>query len=178
MSGSPGTPRVKGPRMRPLHLAGRLLDVTLARPLRPAEQTEVATLLATDAERSMYWDQPRADQRHGLAAARLVRSARPGRTDLVRAALLHDVGKRHSRLGPMGRSVATVLGRLGFGGSARFVDYLDHGRIAALELYRAGAEPLVVAFALHHHRDRPQEISREDWELLQAADRAVLVSSS
>ena len=160
--------------MRPLHLAGRFLDVTLARPLRPGEQTEVATLLTTDAERSMYWDQPRADQRHGLAAARLVRSARPGRTELVRAALLHDVGKRHSRLGPMGRSVATILGRLGIGGSARFADYLDHGRIAALELDLAGAEPLVVAFALHHHRDRPEEISREDWELLQAADRAVL----
>ena len=157
-----------------LHLAGRLLDVTLARPLRPGEQTEVAKLLTTDAERSMYWDQPRADQRHGLAAARLVRSARPGRTDLARAALLHDVGKRHSRLGPIGRSVATLLGRLGIGVPGRFGDYLDHGRIAALELHRAGAGPLVVTYALHHHRDRPEDISREDWDLLQAADRAVL----
>lgn len=165
---------MKGPRTRPLHLAGRFLDVTLARPLRPGEQAEVAALLRTEAERSMYWDQPRADQRHGLAAARLVRSARPRRTDLVRAALLHDVGKRRSRLGPMGRSLATVLGRFGIGGPARFVDYLDHGRIAARELDRAGAESLVVAFALHHHGERPEEISREDWELLQAADRAIV----
>lgn len=122
----------------------------------------------------MYWDQPRADQRHGLSAARWMRSAQPNRADLARAALLHDVGKRRSRLGPMGRSLATILGRLGIAGPTRFADYLDHGRIAARELGRAGAEPLVVAFALHHHRDRPEEISREDWRLLQAADRAVL----
>ncbi|MDE0137247.1 MAG: hypothetical protein OXM57_09915 [bacterium] len=160
--------------MRPLHLAGRFLDVTLARRLRPGEQAEVAALLRTDAERSMYWDQPRADQRHGLAAARLVRSARPLRTDLVRAALLHDVGKRGSRLGPLGRSLATILGRLGIRGPARFAAYLDHGRIAARELDRAGAEQLVVDFALHHHRERPEGICREDWNLLQAADRAVL----
>lgn len=174
MSRDPHRDQMRGPRTRPLHLAGRFLDVTLARPLRPGEQAEVAALLRTDAERSMYWDQPRADQRHGLAAARLVRSARPGRTDLVRAALLHDVGKRRARLGPMGRSLATVLGRLGIGGPARFVDYLDHGRIAGRQLDRAGAEPLVVAFALHHHGERPEEIPREDWDLLQAADRAVL----
>ena len=165
---------MKGPGARPLHLAGRFLDVTLARPLRPAEQSEVAALLRTGAERSMYWDQPRADQRHGLAAARLVRSSLPRRTDLARAALLHDVGKRRARLGPMGRSLATILGRLGIEGPSRFSDYLDHGRIAARELGRAGAEPLVVAFALHHHGDRPEEISREDWDLLQAADRAVV----
>jgi len=165
---------VKGPRARPLHLVGRFLDVTLARPLRPAEQAEIAALLRTGAERSMYWDQPRADQRHGLSAARRIRSAQPNRADLVRAALLHDVGKRRARLGPIGRSLATILGRLGIEGARRFSDYLDHGRIAARELGRDGAEALVVAFALHHHRDRPEQISREDWDLLQAADRAVL----
>ncbi len=164
----------KGPGTRPFHLAARLLDVTLARPLGPGEQAEVAALLRTGAERSMYWDQPRADQRHGLAAARLVRASRPRRTDLVRAALLHDVGKHRAGLGPAGRSMATILGLLGIAGPARFADYLDHGRIAARELDRAGAEPLVVAFALHHHRERPEEISREDWDLLQSADRAVL----
>ena len=79
MSRDPHRNQMRGPRTRPLHLAGRFLDVTLARPLRPREQAEVAALLRTDAERSMYWDQPRADQRHGLAAARLVGSARPGR---------------------------------------------------------------------------------------------------
>ena len=165
------------PGAGPIHLAGRFLDVILARPLRPREQAEVATLLRTGAERSMYWDQARADQRHGLAAARLVRSRRPHRSDLVRAALLHDVGKRSARLGPVGRSAATILGRLGLVGPPRFAAYLDHGRIAAQELDRAGAEPLVVAFALHHHRERPEEISREDWDLLQAADRAVLRGS-
>ena len=122
----------------------------------------------------MYWDQGRADQRHGLAAARMVRTSRPDRTDLIRAALLHDVGKRSARLGPVGRTLATILDRLGIAGTVRFDLYLDHGGIAARELARAGAEPLVVAFTRHHHRERPEEISHEDWDLLQAADRAVL----
>ncbi len=167
----------KGLRTRPFHLAARFLDVTLARPLAPGEQAEVAALLRTGAERSMYWDQPRADQRHGLASARLVRASRPRRADLVRAALLHDVGKHRAGLGPVGRSLATIVDRLGIAGPVRFAHYLDHGRIAARELRRAGAEPLVVAFALHHHRARPEEISREDWALLQSADRAVLGGS-
>ena len=165
---------MKAPVSRILHLAARFFDVLLARSLRPGEQAEVAALLANQAERSMFWDQSRADQRHGWAAARMVRSTRPDRTDLVRAALLHDVGKRHARLGAVGRSLATVRARLGISLPSRSAFYRDHGRIAAGELDRAGAEPIVVAFAGHHHGGRPSGIAQDDWDLLQAADRAVL----
>lgn len=168
----PGAVKVPGSRF--IHLAARFFDVLAARPLTPSEQSEVAGLLANDAERSMFWDQSRADQRHGWSAARRVRSVRPDRADLVRAALLHDVGKRHARLGPVGRSLATVQGLFSSSGSSRSARYRDHGRIAARELEQSGAEPLVVAFAGHHHNSRPAGIPQDDWDLLQTADHAVL----
>ena len=160
-----------GPAARPFHLAARLLDVVSSRRLSPVEQAEAARYLLSPIERALFWDQPRADQRHGLAAARSVRAACPDRTDMVRAALLHDIGKRHSRLGPIGRSWAVVCGALNRA-SERATAYLDHGRLGGAELARAGTEPLVVAFARHHHGDRPDEIALEDWAVLQAADRA------
>ncbi|HJU50696.1 MAG TPA: hypothetical protein VJ815_00045, partial [Acidimicrobiia bacterium] len=76
----------------------------------------------------------------------------PDRRELIRAALLHDLGKRHSGLGVFGRSVVTGLAKVGLrrlvdrkGGRAHL--YLRHGNLAADELADLGAEPLVVAFA-------------------------------
>ena len=153
------------------HLFARFFDVLSSRRLSPGEQHEVAELLATDDERTMFWDQPTADQRHALGAARFVKVDQPRRRDLVRAALLHDVGKRHARLGVVGRSRASLARMAGSGGSGRIRMYLEHGPVAANELEAAGAEPLVVAYARHHHSPRPREIPPGDWATLDAADR-------
>ena len=160
-----------GPVARPFHLAARLLDVLSSRRLSPTEQAEVADYLVTPEERALFWAQPRADQRHALASARCVLAACPDRSDMVRAALFHDIGKRHSGLGAIGRSWAVLCGALNRS-SRRATAYGDHGRLGAAELARAGAEPLVVAYARHHHGSRPGEIAPEDWAVLQAADRA------
>ncbi len=122
----------------------------------------------------MFWGQPTADQRHGLQAARSVGAARPDRSDLIRAALLHDTGKRHARLGPLGRSWVVLRTAAGVRNSSRMSSYLDHGKLGADELESAGTEPLVVAYTRHHHDDRPGSISREDWEVLVTADRSFL----
>ncbi len=151
------------------HLIVRFFGVVRARPLRPAEQAEVAALLQPS-ERRAFWDQPAADQRHALASARRVSAAAPHRRDLARAALLHDVGKRHSRLGPLGRSAASLFALAGRPAPGRFGSYLDHGAVGADELAAAGAEPLVVAFARSHHLARPPAIAAADWAVLQAAD--------
>lgn len=157
-----------------VHLAARLVDVVLSRRLAPLEQAEVAAYLRSPMERDMFWGQPRADQRHGLEAARSVAAACPGRDDMIRAALLHDTGKRHARLGPVGRSWAMLGYSIGPAPTPRMVSYLEHGRIGADELATAGAEPLVVAYTRHHHGERPDGICAEDWEVLEAADRAFL----
>jgi predicted HD phosphohydrolase len=153
----------------PGHLVRRFFSVSFARGLDADEQRWVATLLRP-AEVDGFWAQPIADQRHGHDCARWV-AERTDRPDLVRAALLHDIGKRHARLGPIGRSVATIAAALGFDGPERFRRYTRHGPEAARELAEAGAEPLVVTFAAHHHGERPDTIAAEAWDLLQRADR-------
>lgn len=156
------------------HLAARLADVVLSRRLTPLEQAEVAAYLRTSTERAMFWGQPTADQRHGLQAARSVGAARPDRSDLIRAALLHDAGKRHARLGPLRRSWAVLRTATGMKPTSRLSSYLDHSKLGADELEEAGAEPLIVAYTLHHHGERPGSISLEDWEVLVTADRSFL----
>lgn len=154
------------------HLVARFFDVLSARALRPAEQAEVAGWLRSDGERAMFWQQPRADQRHGLAAARHVAARAGDRPELVRAALLHDVGKRHARLGVIGRVVASLVRAFRLRAGGRIRSYIDHGALAAAELEAAGAEPLVVDYARHHHGARPASIPVDDWTLLGMADRA------
>jgi putative nucleotidyltransferase with HDIG domain len=151
------------------HLLRRFFEVLTARPLSPREQTEAASLLQ-DPERDIFWRQPAADQRHGLEAARRVLSVAPGRRDLARAALLHDVGKRHAGLGVIGRSLASGLELLHLPAPGRLDAYLRHGPIGAEELRSAGAEDLVVAFTEHHHGERPADIPEDHWALLLEAD--------
>lgn len=153
------------------HLIARFFDVLRSTPLTPAEQVEVDRLLDTDGERRAYWAQPIADQRHGLSSARSVVRVAPDRRDLARAALLHDIGKRHAKAGVVARSLAGAARSIGATPSGRIGHYLDHGPVAAAELAEEDACDLVVEFARHHHGDRPDAISERDWTILQAADR-------
>lgn len=153
------------------HLVRRFFGAVGAAPLSPIDQVEVAALLH-EAERSLFWGQAPADQRHGLECARALLAACPGRRDLARAALLHDVGKRHARIGPWGRALATTMGFLRLPTRGRAAAYLDHASSGGEDLAAAGAEPLVVAYARHHHTGRPAAISAEDWDALCRADHA------
>jgi putative nucleotidyltransferase with HDIG domain len=135
------------------------------------ERREVDGWLGHEEEPAIYWEQSVADQRHGLETARMIVAVRPDRRDLVRAGLLHDVGKRHSNLGVVGRSLASLLAKLRLPVRGSWRRYLDHGPLGAEELARLGAELLVTEFARHHHQRRPSVIAADDWELLQRADQ-------
>lgn len=90
--------------------------------------------------------------------------------DTILAALLHDVGKVHSRLGVLSRSMATVLMAAGTPLTSKFVRYRDHGRLGAVDLAAAGAPELVVDFARHHQFGRPATIDPTTWDRLRSAD--------
>lgn len=151
------------------HLARRFFAVLRARPLRPAEQAAVARRLRPE-ERHLFWQQCPADQRHGLECSRAVLARCPDRIDLARAALLHDVGKGRAPLGVAARTLATALAACRLPTPGRLGAYMDHGPTGAAALEAAGAEPVVVCFARHHHTSRPEGIATADWEVLCRAD--------
>lgn len=153
------------------HLVRRLGQALVVEPLRPSEQQEAAALLAAGEQR-LFWGQPASDQRHGLRCARAVVARTRGRPDLVRAALLHDVGKAAARVGPVGRVAATALGLLRLPAPGRLAIYLAHGPRGAALLEAAGADALTVEYARHHHGTRPPGIAPGDWQLLNAVDRS------
>lgn len=154
---------------RALHLLKRFFAVLTARPLDDAERHEIEPYL-TDADRALFWSQDVADQRHALETARTVRERLGPETTAIRAALFHDVGKVHSRLGPLRRSLATVMGALRLPLPERFRIYLDHGPHGAEDLERADAEPLVIAFARRHPGPPPDDIDAAVWGVLLDAD--------
>lgn len=156
MPGSPG------------HLVRRFLDVVSARPLTHSEVDFVNDRL-TPALADVFFAQNAADQRHGFHAAQVVETG-GGEPDTVVAALVHDIGKRHARLGAIGRSVASVLIILRLPLPERMRAYRDHGLTGAAELARAGAPPLAIDFAMHHHGRKPPTIESELWDLLVEAD--------
>ena len=119
------------------------------------------------AEEEVFFAQSRADQRHAYEAGRRVGELR----QVVRAALLHDIGKRHAGLGLIGRVLVSAVAKLSLPVGRRGSLYLDHGGLAAAELTALGAEPLVVEFARDHHGERPATISPEVWTMLIRADR-------
>lgn len=154
----------------PAHLIARFLDVASARPLNSSEREAVVQWLSSETA-DVFFAQGVADQRHGYHAASTVVAAGVRDRDVIMAALLHDVGKRHSRLGIVGRSVASVLILLGLPLTERMRGYRDHGMVAARELARLSVSSLVVEFAIHHHGERPQTIDATDWDVLVAADQ-------
>jgi hypothetical protein len=154
---------------RPLHLVRRFFDVLTARPLDGDERAEIEPFL-TDADRDLFWLQDIADQRHALETARTVRGRLGDDREAVRAALFHDVGKIHSRLGPFRRSMATALGASRAPLPERYRAYLDHGPRGAVDLAERGAENLVVAFARHHPGPAPSSIDPGVWQVLLDAD--------
>ncbi len=120
----------------------------------------------------VFFEQMTADQRHGYHAALSVISDGRSDSDVIAAALMHDIGKRHARLGVIGRSVTSIMILLGLPLTRRMLLYKDHGRNGARELARLGAPPLAIEFALHHQGERPHTIENQIWEILISADQA------
>jgi len=118
----------------------------------------------TPGEAGLWRRMSAPDRRHAVAVARRVDAAlgpaasRP----VVAAALLHDVGKVESGLGPFRRAIATIAGMAGGrdaaqrwrarrGAVGRVGRYLCHDEIGADLLVAAGSDAVTVAWAREHH---------------------------
>jgi len=151
------------------HLVRRFFDVLFAGPLTASERMAVESWLGPILAPA-FFDQSPPDQRHGYLAALAVIAAGRDEPEMVVAALMHDVGKRHFRLGVIGRSMASILARGGLPLTERMAGYMDHGLHAAKELAELGAPALAIDFALHHHGERPPNIDSDTWRILKEAD--------
>ena len=152
------------------HLAERFREGVRSTPLDRPESSWVESRL-TGPEWSAFRGQSAADQRHGYSAARLVVAELGEHRAAVRAALLHDIGKRHARLGLAGRVLASVAIRMRLPLWGRARTYRDHGPIGSRELSGWGAEELVVEFARAHHGARPPRIDPAVWKVLCESDK-------
>jgi hypothetical protein len=150
--------RVPAPLARTGHLARRFAGSLRARPLAAADVGWVQSLL-TPAELAVWERLGPADRAESVAVARRVARALGDRAEpvLVAAALVHDVGKVHARLGTVGRSAATVLAAaVGHRRARRFANrvgrYVNHDELGGADLRAAGARPELAAWAEAHHR--------------------------
>lgn len=89
---------------------------------------------------------------------------------VLRTALLHDVGKAHTTLGAVGRSVATMLDVVGAPLLPAMAVYRDHGALGAEALARIGADALTIDFARRHPDPDPGSQSPAAWAVLLEAD--------
>lgn len=154
----------------PAHLVRRFFDVATAAPLNGSERAAIEEWLAPELA-EIFFQQPDHDQRHGYHAALCVIAGGIADPDVVCAALVHDVGKRHARLGLVGRSIASLLILIGIDPPERVRLYRDHGVVGARELAGALAPSVAIDFAIHHHGDRPASIDMATWDVLVAADQ-------
>jgi hypothetical protein len=151
------------------HLSSRFFDYLRAKPLADEDRKTVTSIL-TAAEARIFFEQSEKDQAHGFEAALVVLGSGQSTNERLRAALLHDVGKRSAGLGVLRRVAASILIKLGLPLTRSMRLYRDHGPVGAADLEVAGSPQLVVEFARTHHGSRPATLSEEDWALLQSAD--------
>ena len=144
------------------HLAGRFFGSL--RPGGPPPSDEAwATSMLLPGEAELWRRMSGPDRRHAVGVARRAEAAlRPVARPIVAAALLHDVGKISSGLGPVRRAVATLAGmavsrdtavrwQSRSGPLGRAGRYLCHDAIGADLLASAGSDPVTVAWAREHH---------------------------
>ena len=140
------------------HLVARFAGSLRPRPLTASDLEFVRDTLSP-AELGVWEHLGPADRVESVATARAARAALGADAEprWLAAALLHDVGKTETRLGPFGRSTATVIAAVRGHRRVRGWDnavgrYVNHDDLGEERLAAAGARPEAVIWARTHHR--------------------------
>lgn len=158
----------------------------LALTAAPAPETlEQARLLLTEEQFALFQALPPGEQAHGLEVYRQLKDGGEAHPDLLRAALLHDIGKGRAPLRVWER-VAIVLARAAFPEKAQewgrgpaagwrrpFVVAEQHPQWGAEMVAQTGASPLTVALIRRHQEPYNSRLASMEEQLLgrlQAAD--------
>ena len=142
--------------------------------------------LLSPAERALFDTLPPADRAHGLRVARRVRGAGYNDTRLLKAALLHDIGKAGHGVHLPHRVARVLLAALpphemariaatDEGWHAPFYALAHHAAMGADLLAASGSDALTVALVRSHDApDTPAALADyDDWlKALKAADDA------
>ncbi|MFN8474671.1 MAG: hypothetical protein U0822_20945 [Anaerolineae bacterium] len=148
----------------------------------PTDESALAVL--SPAERALFDRMRPADRAHAMRVARRVRLARYDDPSLIKAALLHDVGKAGHGIHLLHRVLRVLLAVLlpwlltriaatDTGWHEPFYALVHHAAIGADLLASAGSDPLAVALVRYHDtRGTPAALAAHaDWlHALQTAD--------
>jgi putative nucleotidyltransferase with HDIG domain len=140
------------------HLVRRFAGSVRPRPLDAADLSFVRDALRP--EELACWERlGRADRAESVATARATIAVLGPDADArwVAAALLHDVGKAETALGPVGRSSMTVAAAIaGHDRARRWHNtagrYVNHDELGAERLRAAGVRTEAAEWAAAHHR--------------------------
>ena len=114
------------------------------------------------------------DQEHAVEVLQRLKAEGRAESELLQAALLHDVGKAFIRSG-IGRRVANVLIRAVRTDADFAREYARHADVGSQMAERAGSSPAVVALIREHHGllgREPQTAFENMLAALQRADEA------
>mgnify|MGYP001212247910 CR=1 FL=1 len=124
-----------------------------------------------------------SDQRHSIAVAQMAGNELPDDVTVVRAGLLHDVGKIAVRSGLITRVLAAITKPLvtqhridrwsrGKGPLATLGVFMAYPQLGASMLREAGSDEFIVRWATEHHLPAAQwTVERTRAEVLQRADQ-------